>query len=182
MLDPRAAWRLIQNSFLNSGISAAIRSIWRVATPRQTLTATHEPFSALALGGIVSARGLPWRQPRNGLAFCCRSWNAEEECRRGMANARADSCGTFRSHRTRSGGSGDRWRSDSLALCQGSRRVRSSCLWTLPVNTEKPSTLGRNANRFSRSVHLVLPDGLGSRSRLHAAAHPAENVSAPRRG
>ncbi len=49
-----------------------------------------------------------------------------------------------------------------------------------PVNTEKPSTLGRNANRFSRFGHLVLPDGFRSRRRLHAAAHLAENVIAPR--
>ncbi len=180
MPSPRAAWRSTRDSFLNSEISAAIRSIWRVATPRQTLIVTHEPFSVLALGRVVSARGLPWRQSRDGLAFCCRSWNAEEERLCGMAIPRADCCRTFRSDRTRSGRSRDCWRSAALALRQNGRRLRSSCLWTSPVNTEKPSPLGRDANRFSRFVHLVLLDGFRSRCRLHAAAHLAENVSAPR--
>src|SRR5208282_2322765 len=182
MPKPTAAWRLIRNSFLNSGICAAIKSIWRVATPRQTLTATHEPFSVLALGRVVSARGLPRRQSGDGLAFCGRSWNAEEERLGSMASARADCCRTFCSDRTRSRRSCDCWSSAAPALRQDRRRLRSSCLWTSPVNTEKPSTLGRNANRFSRFGHLVLPDGLRSRRRLHAAAHLAENVGAPRGG
>src|SRR5271166_2043542 len=182
MPSPRAAWQSTRDSFLNSGISAAIRFIWRVATPRPTLTATHEPFSALALDRVVSAWGLPRRQSWNGLAFCCRSGNAEEECLCGMAIPRADCCRTFCSDRTRSGRSRDCRRSSALGLRQDSRRLRSSCLWTSPATTEKPSTLGRNANRFSRFVHLVLPHGLCSRCRLHAAAHLAKDVSAPRGG
>src|SRR5271170_6767107 len=95
MPSQMVGWRSTRNSFLNSAICAAIKCIWRVATPRQTLTAIHEPFSALALGRVVSSRGLPWRQSGNGLAFCCRSWNAEKERICSMASARADRCRTL---------------------------------------------------------------------------------------
>jgi hypothetical protein len=110
-----------------------------------TNPALRTPFSALALGRVVSSRGLPWRQSRNGLAFCCRSWNAEEECLCGMSIPRADCGRTFRSDRTRRTRSRDCWCSAALVLRQDRRRLRSSCVWTSPVNTEKPSTVGRNA-------------------------------------
>src|SRR5580698_2647725 len=182
MPSPRVACRSILNSFLNSGTCAAIKSIWRVATPRQIPTATHESFCALALGSAVFARRLPWRQSRNGLAVCCRSWNAAEECFGGMASAGADCCRALRGDRVRRRGSRDCRSSAVLALRQDRRRMRSFCLWYLPTDAQKPSALGRNANRFSRFVYLVLPHGLRSRCWLHVATYLAENVGAPRRG
>src|ERR1700691_1638796 len=181
MPSPRVACRSILNSFWNSGTCAAIKSIWRVATPRQIPTATHESFCALALGSAVFARRLPWRQSRNGLAVRRRSWNAAEEYFCVMASARADCCRALRGDRARSRGSRDCRSSAALALRQDRRRMCSVCLWYLPTHAQRPSALGRNANRFSRFVYLVLPDGLRSRCRLHVATGLAENVGAPRR-
>src|SRR5208282_2536740 len=174
-----AAWRSTRDFFSSSEISAAIKSIWKGATPLQIPTVIHDPFFAMALGRAVSPRGLPWHQSRNGMALCRRSWLSEEECRGGMAIARADCGGTFHSHRARIGRSCARRRCAAFALRQDSRRLRSSGFWRSPVNTQESSTLGRNANRFSRFVHLVFPDGLRSWRWLHVASHLAENVHAP---
>src|SRR5580704_16334268 len=182
MPSPRVAWRSIRNSFLNSGTCAAIKSIWRVATPRQIPTATHESFCGLALGSVVFARRLPRCQSRDGLAVCSRSGDAAEECPCGMASARADCCRSLRRDRVRSRGGRACRSGAALALRQDRRRVRSLCLWYLPAPAPRPSALGRNANRFSRFVYLVLPDGLRSRRRLHVATDLAENVGAPRCG
>src|SRR5277367_3157666 len=171
-----------RNSFLNSGICEAIKSIWRVATPRPIPTATHESFSALALGRVVSSRRVPWLESGDGLAFCCRSWHAAEErfCR--VASSGAHRHGTLCSDRPGGGRSRHSRSGAALALREDRRRCCSICLWNLPPPAQKPSTLGRNANRFSRFVHLVLPDGLRARRRIHVAAHLAENVGASRRG
>src|ERR1700683_794895 len=182
MPSPMVGCRLIQSSFLNSVICAAISCIWKAAMRRQILTATHEPFSALALGRVVSSRGLPWRQPGNGLAFCSRAWNAEEERLGGMAIARADRCRTLSGDRTRSSRSRDCRRGAALALCQDCRRLRSFRSWTSPANTEASSTLGRNANWVSRFGRLVVPHALRSWCWIHAAAHLAEIVGASRGG
>src|SRR6202167_2124415 len=179
MPSPRVECRSIRSSFLNSSTCAATKSIWRVATPRQIPTATHESICGLALGSVVFARRLPWRQSRDGLAVCGRSGDAAEECACGMASAHAHCCRALRGDRVRSRGGRDCRSGAALALRQDRRRMRSLCLWYLPAPAQKPSALGRNANRFSRFVYLVFPDGLRSRRRFHVATDPAENVAAP---
>src|ERR1700722_2867575 len=173
-----AAWRLTRSSFLNSAISAAIRFVWRAGTLRPILTVTHEPLSGLAVGRDISSRCLPWRQSGDGLAICRRTWNAEEERGCGVAIARADGGGTFPGYRVGGGHRRGCWRGVALAIRQDCRRLRSFCLWTPALNSQEPSPLGRNANRVSRSVHLVLPDGFRSWRRLHAFAVLAKNINA----
>src|ERR1700733_4751345 len=176
MPSPRAVWRLTRNSFLNSAISAAIRFVWRVETRRPILTATHEPLYAVALGRDVSTRGLPWRQSGDGLAICHRSRYAEEERGCSVASAGADRRGTLPSDRASCGRGRCGWRGTAFAIRQDSRRLRSSWFWTAAPDSQEPSPLGGNANRVSRSVHLVLPDGFRARPRVHVGADLAEKV------
>src|SRR5271154_64153 len=99
-----------------------------------------------------------------------------------MAIARADCRRTFHSDRAGRGRRPYCWRRVALALPQDRLGLHTSCLWTPTPDSQDPSPLGRNANRLSRSLHLVLPDGFRSRRRIHAIANLAENVTAPRHG
>src|SRR5271156_7179371 len=173
----RAACSSTRNSFWNSGICAGIRCTWRVAPPRRTLTATHDLVSALALGRIVTPRGLPWRESGDGLAVRGRAWLAEEERGGGVAIARTHCDRPFRGDWAGGGRGGVCGGGAAFALRQDRRRWHSPGLRNLPVDAQKPSSLGRDADWFSGSLHLVVSDGFCARGRVHAAA---ENQSASR--
>src|SRR5271170_4040186 len=134
MPNPRAAWKLTQSSFWNSETSADTKSIWKVATRRQTLTVIHEPLSAMALGRNVSFGGLPWCQSWYGLALRGRSWLSEEKRRWSVGISGADCCGAFPSHRGGGGRGRACRRSAAAAIRQDRCRLYSFGLWTAPLN------------------------------------------------
>src|SRR5277367_3451657 len=149
MPSPRVAWRLIPNSYWSLGTFGAIRYVWRAATPRQTPTATHDPFRAVALGRVVSARGLPRRQSGDGLAVCRRSRPAKEKRRGGLAISTPDCSRALRRDRIGFGGCRAGRRGFAAARRQDRRRLRSFWVRTSPTNPQKTSALGRDADWIS---------------------------------